>query len=78
MARRHIRAQIILNTATGRSAALIKACQTQVADTRDVCTEALSGTYTPEQGFADATALWLNGAAIIAAFYGIGTPPSDP
>ncbi len=70
MAPRHERAKANLASIRARPVDFVKACQGHVADVRDVYADALSGKSTAAQSFADAAALWINGVALIGAFYG--------
>lgn len=65
------RGKIDLGNIVQRSDALLGGLKQQIADVTDVGKKALSGTYAADQWIADTTALWINGAALVAAFWGL-------
>jgi hypothetical protein len=77
MAAKHDRALVSLTHMSERSQAFLKGLKHQVNDATEIGKDALSGNYSPERWFADVTALWVNGAALLGELYGVSSNHSD-
>jgi hypothetical protein len=78
MQERHKRANKNLGHLTVRTNLVLRSVKTQLKDASDALTDAMSDGYSAEKAIADAAALWINGAAIVGALYGLEPPePCD-
>jgi hypothetical protein len=77
MGAKHDRAMVSLTHMSERSQAFLKGLKHQVDDATEIGKDALNGDYSPQRWFADVTALWINGAALVGELYGISGDHSD-